>query len=639
MNILHIIEQSISAIKKEIEAVRESPSHDVLMNGELEKISGEYIYSFESNNPGLRFAEEINAKNDGKEFKLVLVEFKDQKVKLEFPEDLGKLIPEVYIEWENDFVLKKMEEHLNTLADKWEEISQLKALLQPKESFKESKNDFPVQVDAIRNESQIEAIEKSQTNNILYVWGPPGTGKTATLGFIIANYLLLGKRVLFVSNTNRAVDVGLLNVIEALYEISPQFDQQNISRFGEAALDDERLESILFEHQTKLKLDSRKQEANSLATTLNQYDQVQAAIDEMMLDGKEVPDAMELQCQLLGEKIDREGGRTSFEDKIEKLLNLNERYELKKKTLVATTMAKVCTSELFSGISYDAVVVDEASMAGIPFLLLMAAKSKEHLVIAGDPMQLPPIAITNHLESRTFLEQDMFTFVSRAASTEALFKWHDKNPEFTCFFDTQYRLKSDLAQVISSVFYEGRLKSVEVEEKKVNKTASVALLDSSKYGAHIIQEAGERGFKPRNEAHLRLIEESVKKLMKNHIPEDIGVIVPFRNSVYQVRNFLREKGFRGVEVGTIHTFQGREKEVIIFDTVMSGELQNGNLRHYSVRPFDESKNGLSVPRLLNVAFSRSKDLLVVIADMYHIEKVYGNKFLGKLLNNVQQISL
>jgi hypothetical protein len=72
---------------------------------------------------------------------------------------------------------------------------------------------------------------------------------------------------------------------------------------------------------------------------------------------------------------------------------------------------------------------------------------------------------------------------------------------------------------------------------------------------------------------------------------------------------------------------------------MRGELQNGSLRHYSVRPFDETKNGLSVPRLLNVAFSRSKELLVIIADMQHVDRIYGNKFLGKLLGSIKEISL
>ncbi len=121
---------------------------------------------------------------------------------------------------------------------------------------------------------------------------------------------------------------------------------------------------------------------------------------------------------------------------------------------------------------------------------------------------------------------------------------------------------------------------------------------------------------------------------KGILMEQIGIIVPFRSVVYDLRNRLYETGIRNVEVGTIHTFQGREKDYIIFDTVMSGEKQRGGIRHYSVRPLDEEKNGLSVPRLLNVAFSRSRRELVVIADMIHIDRVYGNKFLGRLLKRI-----
>lgn len=637
MDISKTISKAISAIKKEIVAVRETPSQDVLTQGVKEKGRTHHIYIFETNNHGLRFAEEIRAKLGGKDLKVQEIDFKDGKVWLEFPEDFGQGIEEVFLEWENDFVLKKMEEHLHTLSDKAEDITQLHALLNPVLSFERAKEGDAPKIDEFRNDSQIEAIQKALVNNVLFVWGPPGTGKTTTLGYIISNLLQSGKRVLFVSNTNRAVDVGLLSTLDALSETAPDFDLQQTTRFGEAALNDPRLESILFDTQVKSKLDSRKAQAVGLSTTLEQFAKLQEQIDDMMVKGIEVPKALDLQCQLLGDKIDNEGGVEVLADKIERLLNVNERYELKRKQLVATTMAKVCTSELFYSLSYDAVVIDEASMASVPYLLLMAAKSKKHLVVVGDPMQLPPIALTNDVKARTFLEKDIFSYVSGAESTEALFNWHDDNPDFTSFFDTQYRLKSDLAGVISSVFYDGRLKTGGNLVEKAGK--SVALIDSSKYGPYIEQEKNERGFRPNNQVHLKLIEESVRKLTLRYADDAIGVIVPFRSSVYTVRRHLSAEGYRYVEVGTIHTFQGREKKVIIFDTVMSGELQNGTQRHYSVRPFDETKNGLSVPRLLNVAFSRSQELLVVIADMNHISRIYGDKFLGRLLEAVKEISL
>lgn len=634
---MSIINQALKAIKKEIEAVRERPSSDVLFNGELEKTAGEYVYSFETQNQGLRFAEEVRAKIGALEFEVHVVEYKDKKVRIEFPSSQGKKIDEVQLDWENDFVLRRMEEHLKTLKEKWDEIPQLQVLLQPAKHTEIMPTPVQPLFDEQRNEAQKEAIRKAMENNILYIWGPPGTGKTATLGFIMANLLRAGHRVLFVSNTNRAVDVGLLSVIEALKQIEPAFNLQQLTRFGEAALNDKKLEEILFEHQIIKRAEARKSDAINLSATLNNYKQLQETIDDLMRNGEEVPPNLDLECQLLGDKVARMGGPAEMQDKIEQLLTINERAELKRKQLVATTMAKVCTSELFYYLSYDAVVVDEASMAGLPFLMLMAAKSSKKLIIAGDPMQLPPIALTDDAASRDFLEQDIFTYVSGTTSAEALFKWHDENPSFTCFFDVQYRLSDDLAGVISSVFYEGRLKS-DGAKSTGETSASVAIIDSSKYNARLEQEPGEYGFRPVNTVHQRLIEESLKKLLVNYAAGDIGIIVPFRNSVYKVRSYLWEKGIRDVETGTIHTFQGREKAVIIFDTVMSGEWQNGGQRHYSVRPFDENKNGMGVPRLLNVAFSRSKNLLVIIADMQHVNRVYGNKFLGKLLQSVSKIS-
>lgn len=74
-----VIQQAIDAIEKEILAVRETPSTDVLFSGDLEKISGEYIYTFETQNKGLRFAEEIRAKIDSKDYKVHPVEFKDKR--------------------------------------------------------------------------------------------------------------------------------------------------------------------------------------------------------------------------------------------------------------------------------------------------------------------------------------------------------------------------------------------------------------------------------------------------------------------------------------------------------------------------------------------------------------------------------
>jgi superfamily I DNA and/or RNA helicase len=187
---------------------------------------------------------------------------------------------------------------------------------------------------------------------------------------------------------------------------------------------------------------------------------------------------------------------------------------------------------------------------------------------------------------------------------------------------------------VSTTFYEGRLKT----KGKLNlaeKSSSYQVIDTQQLSPFIVKKSGD-GFKPMNSVHIDLTIKILRKLIRDGFQaHSIGIIVPFRSVLWDYRKTLQQKGFHDVEIGTVHTFQGREKSVILFDTVMSGEGEaTGKKRHYTVRPFDELKSGIQVPRLLNVAFSRSKELFLVLADMKHIETAYRNRFLYKLLDTM-----
>ena len=639
MDIKKLLDQAITALESEIETVREKPSSDVLFDGKRDKVtaSESVNYKFESHQPAIRFAEEIKAMSGEKSWTVHPVSYEDKEVTLQFPEDAGDSIGELHVEWENDFILKRTLSEIAKLdSRKKSELERLEHLFEPNGQAIPGPDE--VEHDGMRNEAQEEAIQMSMNRRATFIWGPPGTGKTATLGYIIANYLKNGKKVLFASNTNRAVDVGLLSALDALQKIGLNISQNRITRFGEAALDAAELEPTLFTNQLEQTIQKRQEEAGEWIGLMERRKQALQSVEKRLRNGKQPTNNQELEMKLIEQKIKDAGGLEELEAKIEELSQVNDRAELWKKHLVATTLAKVCTSDLFHDLEFDAVVVDESSMANLPYMMVLAAHAKWHMVVVGDPMQLPPIALTSDRKSREFLEKDIFTTVSGADSSEALFRWHDEHPEFTAFFDTQYRLEESLADVISTVFYEGRLKTGKInDEQSLGELSDRAfhLVNTSKYGPFLEQKSGERGFKPINMVHQEVVERLLKNMGGRGIfMEDIGVIVPFRSAVYDLRNRLYEAGIRNVEVGTIHTFQGREKDYIIFDTVMSGEKQRGSKRHYSVRPLDEEKNGLSVPRLLNVAFSRSRKELVVIADMDHVDRVYGGKFLGKLLKRI-----
>ncbi len=596
-------------------------------------------YAFSTQNQSFQYVDIIQCVDFAKPIEGKVVQFEDETLVITFDDPLPEPVIEIEVEWINDFILRRtldQIEHIcaagnDHLSNRIEEIFG-DASLDLGDNSEET-----IFEDGMRNKQQKEAIQKALKNRVTYIWGPPGTGKTATLGFIIANHLQKGNRVLFASNTNRAVDVGLMSVLSALSTTGEYFPMDKITRFGDNALDNEQLTSLQFDEQLKKKKELLIQEIRHSESSGGKKRLIEDTINRLEKAGMNIPESLESQLgEYSGEHDEAQ------EELLDALDNLAFK-ELKNKQLVATTLARVCTSDLLFGQAFDAVVIDEASMAGIPYVMILAARSKKHIVFCGDPMQLPPIASTDSFKHKDFLEKDVYMLVSGARQIGDLFAWKDKYPDQTCFFDTQYRLNSDLASVISEIFYDGRLKTGKkpASLSAANPTVTVHVIDSSKYNPSIKINRNEGGFRPQNEVHSHVVIEMIRRLIlkERTPPSSIGVIVPFRSVVWDYRRLFREEGFYEVEVGTIHTFQGREKSAIIFDSVMSGQPAGFRKRHFSVRPFDETKNGLSVPRLLNVAFSRAKDRLLILADMEHIDEVYGKLFLGKVLRSLQELNI
>ncbi len=638
------VSEALQAIDLEIEAVLQNPSSEVLINGEYQPRSGtneQFDYKFRTATQSLRFVESVKTTIDDKVVSLPVVIADADHVTLRFDHDIGEVAKELPIEWENDFVLRKLRESLVRLMGKDSEFGLMESLWHP-EHLQPLDEGIVAVDDGNLNSNQADAVQKSLDVPVSFIWGPPGTGKTSTLGYVMANAVLHGKSVLFASNTNRAVDVGCLSAIKALRSTGYDKLIEHVTRFGEPALDDPELGQCYFGSQIDSLVQKRLEQFAYFQQVIDEYRVLSERAEKQIRDGFSVDTAIKERLGHLSDRLESWGGLEAIEDRIEEAYVPNELILLRSKKLVCTTLARVCTSDLFASLRFDMVVIDEASMASLPYIMALASKSDTSLVVAGDPMQLPPIAITQDADARLYLEEDAFSSISGAKSTSDLFKWHDAYPSFTSFFDIQYRMRDDMAGLISSVFYEGRLKSSDERiQATEGRTASVRLVDSSDFSPILEKKEGGRGFQPENKVHGQLVTDVIRRyVVESGLPlEDIGIIVPFRAGVYSYRKWLRERGLDGVEVGTIHTYQGREKRVIIFDTVMTGELtQYGRVRHYTVRPFDEEKNGLSVPRLLNVALSRAKDRLILVADMRHIRAVYHTKFLGRLMEKAAELN-
>ena len=109
--------------------------------------------------------------------------------------------------------------------------------------------------DPLLTDSQDAALGSALGRDVTFIWGPPGTGKTQTIGAIGEQLYAAQRSVLLVSHTNAAVDQALLKIARAL---DGRFEHGQLLRLGIpshpelAERDDLLLDSAVRERQREL---------------------------------------------------------------------------------------------------------------------------------------------------------------------------------------------------------------------------------------------------------------------------------------------------------------------------------------------------------------------------------------------------
>ena len=83
---------------------------------------------------------------------------------------------------------------------------------------------------------------------------------------------------------------------------------------------------------------------------------------------------------------------------------------------------------------------------------------------------------------------------------------------------------------------------------------------------------------------------------------NIGIVTPFRPQAIEIGRALRDFDLKTIEVGTVHTFQGGEKDLVLFSPTYSADSPPNYF-------FDIT------PNMLNVAVSRARESFLVFGDM------------------------
>ena len=246
----------------------------------------------------------------------------------------------------------------------------------------------------------------------------------------------------------------------------------------------------------------------------------------------------------------------------------------------------VVTSTAFSSFSslrdimYDYVIIDESSQCDIATgsLSLLSARNA---VIVGDVKQLQNIVTKEDME----LSDRIF---SRYGIAEA-YRYSSNS-----LLSSVCSLFPDIPAVLLREHYRCQPKIIGFCNEKFYDNELVVMTEDKKQKDEIILYLSPPGHHSREHANLRQAEIIAKEILPTLSDcGSIGIITPYHNNVSLIKSVICRDD---IQVATIHSFQGREMDTIIFAT--SDDV---------VTEFSDS------PMLLNVAVSRARNRFILVA--------------------------
>lgn len=456
------------------------------------------------------------------------------------------------------------------------------------------------------------AVEhKLETDDIVTVWGPPGTGKTYTMAKIANSYIAQGKSVLIVSHSNVSVDGVIKQVVKMLGT-----DKQSI-------LEDGKILRFGYVRDDEL---SQNPYATSFNYALSKCDSYARQLEHLMAKR----DELRAKNQMKSKEYDE------VEHKIKEIrgeIRKEERKYVERAQVIGTTISRATIDPMFEERQFDLVMFDEVSMAYVPQVIAAAALAKEKFMCVGDFRQLAPISQSP--DSRV-LQVDIFSYLQIVDGKGNMY-WHP----WLVMLNEQRRMAPAISEFPSKFIYNRLLKdNAEVINGKKKRDNDLVIKSAPLPGdaLNLIDLAGTYCAADKNTDGSRfnilsavISFSTAVKAEQNHI-ETVGIITPYAAQVRLIRAMLKDyytKGTTNVSCATVHQFQGSESDVIVFDAVESYPK--------SAVGYLMGKEPNQVARLINVAITRGKGKVITVANARFWENVFKgtNHIFYKLLQHIK----
>lgn len=545
------------------------------MQAPRSSVPGMYRYTFDKPSDDflpidIAIAYRPNARTKPKD--AVIVFASETQVDIELPEDLGQTVARIEVKADARTLLYKLSNRL--IESRAPSQITLKLALGKKADFQKL---------GIRpNERDILDVAASQ--DLTFVWGPPGTGKTYQLSLLAERFISKGLRVLMVSGANVAVDEATKDVSERL----KGFPLGTVVRYGNprnTELDEGLLTSRALVRANNVGLLKREQALLEARET---------AVAQQLFD---------IESELKRVRRDLRHAETD--------LALNAMF-------LATTLARASVDPTIYEQHFDVVFYDEVGMALVPQVVFASTLATKSMCCFGDFRQLPPIVDDRVPE----LKQDIF---DKLGITDTV---NEKGThDLLVMLTEQRRCHPEIAEFVSVPLYDGLLTT---HLGTANKTSlkcreylgecgSMCLADISGMPALGLKDAS---------SHFNLMSASICVGLAKSMPKDwnIAIITPYKSQAQIIRGMIRDTCHdrEGIRSATVHSFQGAETEAVIFDVVDCAPRDSLGL-------LLRETNGQLADRLMNVAITRAKFKFLIVANVTGMRDIYPQK--GLLLRN------
>lgn len=521
------------------------------------------------------------------------------------------------------------------------------------------------------NLDQLLAINNAMKFPIAYIQGPPGTGKTNTIINTIVTAFFNEKTVLFASYNNHPVN----GVFEKLTNLTyrgkkipfPVLRLGNYDKVKEAIKYIQNLYTqtktiTIFEATLERKKDDRIERAKRLSNLLKKYEELldlkerRETLNRMMeyqgrtntsmtllpfkadLQGRQLSmienqigewgeitdgDALELldrdeeelyqYLYYTSAKYIKRIGDTKYND-FRKIIfeiedediqaeefqkYLSNEDNIKKLQKIFPIIITTCISAHRLGQPkpmFDMVILDEASQCNTAVSLVPIIRG-ESLMLVGDPQQLNPVILLGEMENQRLRKKynipDEYDY--RKNSIYKTFLACDSVSD-EVLLHNHYRCHKKIIQFNNEKYYNSRLK-IQSESKEPQPLVYVDIPDS------------QSNIKNTSPAEVG---EIVEYALVNK-DKQIGVITPFVNQKKMIEDALKSAKLNNVVCGTVHAFQGDEKDVVLFSTAITSQTKAGT--------YEWLKNN---KELINVATSRAKDKLIILSDYKNLSRLHQN---------------